>query len=175
MFESVTYSKLICRALIPEETVSPNLSLRYSHYLWIFMLICEYLWIFIFMLRITSFKLLVETYCALHVRTFPHMFCCLSASRNYSNALGLTPKLWPTQNIFPSLKHYLLKPGRVVFKNATLTKIGNIISSKLLFYQNKIIFLTLHKKCSFPFRISSVNVTKSAENCRFGHIYWRNP
>ena len=34
---------------------------------------------------------------------------------------------------------------------------------------------TLHKKWSFPLRISSVNVTKSAGNCEFGHIYWRNP
>ena len=24
-------------------------------------------------------------------------------------------------------------------------------------------------------KISSVNVTKSAGNCGFGHIYWRNP
>ena len=30
---------------------------------------------------------------------------------------------------------------------------------------------TLHKKWSFPLRISSVNVTKFG----FGHIYWRNP
>ena len=30
---------------------------------------------------------------------------------------------------------------------------------------------TLHKKRSFPFKISSVNVTKSTGNCRFGHIY----
>ena len=28
---------------------------------------------------------------------------------------------------------------------------------------------------SFPLRISSVNVTKSAGNCKFGHIHWRNP
>ena len=28
---------------------------------------------------------------------------------------------------------------------------------------------------SFPLRISSVNVTKSEGNCRFSHIYWRNP
>ena len=35
-------------------------------------------------------------------------------------------------------------------------------------------FLLL-KKSSFPSRISSVNVTKSAENCGFGHIYWWNP
>ena len=34
---------------------------------------------------------------------------------------------------------------------------------------------SLHKKWSFPVRISSVNVTKSAGNCWFGHIYWRNP
>ena len=29
----------------------------------------------------------------------------------------------------------------------------------------------LHKKCSIPLRISSVNVTKSAVSCRFGQIY----
>ena len=33
----------------------------------------------------------------------------------------------------------------------------------------------LHKKWSFPLKISSVNVTKYADSCRFGHIYWRNP
>ena len=33
---------------------------------------------------------------------------------------------------------------------------------------------TLQKKWSFPLRISSVNATKSAGNCGFGHIYWRN-
>ena len=31
------------------------------------------------------------------------------------------------------------------------------------------------KNWSFSLRISSVNVTKSAENFGFGHIYWRNP
>ena len=30
------------------------------------------------------------------------------------------------------------------------------------------------KKWSFPLRLSSVNMTKSAVSCRFGHIYWRN-
>ena len=34
---------------------------------------------------------------------------------------------------------------------------------------------TLHKKRNFPLRISSVNVTKSAVSCGFGHIYCRNP
>ena len=34
---------------------------------------------------------------------------------------------------------------------------------------------TFHKKWSFPLSISSVNVTKCAASCGFGHIYWRNP
>ena len=34
---------------------------------------------------------------------------------------------------------------------------------------------SLHKKWSFPFRTSSVNVTKSAFSWGFGHIYWGNP
>ena len=39
----------------------------------------------------------------------------------------------------------------------------------------------LHTYChtdklrNFPLRISSINVTKSTENCRSGHIYWKNP
>ena len=36
-------------------------------------------------------------------------------------------------------------------------------------------FETPNKKRSFPLQISSVNVTKSAVSCGFGHIYWRNP
>ena len=34
---------------------------------------------------------------------------------------------------------------------------------------------SLHEKWNFPLSISSVNVTKSARNREFGHIYWRNP
>ena len=33
----------------------------------------------------------------------------------------------------------------------------------------------LHQERSFPLRISSVNVTKSAVFCEFSHIYWKNP
>ena len=42
------------------------------------------------------------------------------------------------------------------------------------FFERKIFFDTA-QKMTFALRISSVNVTKSAENCGFGHIYWRNP
>ena len=34
---------------------------------------------------------------------------------------------------------------------------------------------TLLKKWSFPLKISSVNVTKTAVSCGFSHIYWSNP
>ena len=50
-----------------------------------------------------------------------------------------------------------------------------------LMYKNLPIFhwqlaeATLHKKWSFPLMVSSVNVTKSAGNCGFGHIHWKNP
>ena len=36
------------------------------------------------------------------------------------------------------------------------------------------LLVTLHKKWSFPLRIFSVNVTKSAGNYGYGHIYWSN-
>ena len=35
-------------------------------------------------------------------------------------------------------------------------------------------FIPLHKKWSCSFEIFSVNATKSAGQCRFSHIYWRN-
>ena len=37
-----------------------------------------------------------------------------------------------------------------------------------------LLLYVLHKK-SFPLTSFSVNVTKSAVSCGFGHIYWRNP
>ena len=43
------------------------------------------------------------------------------------------------------------------------------------FFPSFFIRFSLHTKWSFPLRISSVNVTKSAVSCGFGHIYWRNP
>ena len=38
-----------------------------------------------------------------------------------------------------------------------------------------ILSIALHKKWIFPLRISSANVIKSAGDCGFGRIYWRNP
>ena len=57
------------------------------------------------------------------------------------------------------------------FFEASKYTFNNIIRHYFPLYEH----LTLHKKWSFPLRISSVNVTKSAASCGFGHIYWRNP
>ena len=59
--------------------------------------------------------------------------------------------------------------------------IKHLIFSKLnsYFFLNVKIELAkspiLHKKWIFSLKISSVNVTKFAVSCGFGHIYWRNP
>ena len=51
------------------------------------------------------------------------------------------------------------------FENITFLKF--IFSAQRVKILNYVI-ITLHKKLSFPLRISSANVT-------FGHIYWINP
>ena len=43
------------------------------------------------------------------------------------------------------------------------------------FDRTLIMSVTLNKNWSFPFRFTLVNMTKSAGNWEFGHIYWRNP
>ena len=55
----------------------------------------------------------------------------------------------------------------VARKGLTAGKCIIRVPSKLLF--------SLLKKWSFQLRISSVKVTKSAGDCRFGRICWRNP
>ena len=55
-------------------------------------------------------------------------------------------------------------------KNYQVLELFYSISSVVEYY-----YCTLHKEMKLSLRISSVNVTKFAGNCGFGHIYWRNP
>ena len=49
---------------------------------------------------------------------------------------------------------------------------GYLPRAELIEFQKTInIFAALHKKGSFPLRISLVNVTKSSVSSGFGHIY----
>ena len=68
--------------------------------------------------------------------------------------------------------HYLFDFSRFLcFRHVSL--LTNENSSWLI--SKFVSTLALHKKWSFPLRISSVNVTKSGVSCGFDHIYWRNP
>ena len=61
--------------------------------------------------------------------------------------------------------------------------LSNMRDESIFFFLQSFFWRKLHlislfhctKKWSFPLRISSVNVTKSAGNCGFGHIYWLSP
>ena len=55
-----------------------------------------------------------------------------------------------------------------VFKTLSITYDGVLVDTV-----NK--SSTLHKTWSFSLRMPSVNMTKPAVSCGFGHIYWRNP
>ena len=60
------------------------------------------------------------------------------------------------------------------FKNAFFADTLFLYISFKLWHIQLVSIQILHKKWSFPLRISSVNVTKSGIPCGFGHIYWRN-
>ena len=77
-------------------------------------------------------------------------------------------KLWSYMNLRLELHENWVKVI-VLTKNVTLINNNNYV------YSDNIKPLTLHKKWSFPFRISFVNVTKSSVSCGFGHIYWVDP
>ena len=49
------------------------------------------------------------------------------------------------------------------------------MSTATLLKRDSVIGVFTAQKMSFPLRISSVNVTKSAVSSGSSHIYWRNP
>ena len=57
---------------------------------------------------------------------------------------------------------------QVLIRARTDTVINGII---LIVTRDKFLVFFLVQTLHFPLRISSVNVTKSAGNCGFGHIY----
>ena len=61
--------------------------------------------------------------------------------------------------------------GKCLFKYYIFLSISFFTQNDILVSCKSILQWTLHKKWSFPFRISSINVTKSAVSCGFDHIY----
>ena len=70
------------------------------------------------------------------------------------------------------MRHSLILPIWWHFSlvnNKYIRFIRNVIK-----FENKENRIPTARKLKFSIRISSVNVTKSARYCGFGHIYWRN-
>ena len=66
----------------------------------------------------------------------------------------------------------------LIYSNVPITQMSIFIlfiSAWVIFEGMFSLRVSPHKKWSFTLKIYLVNVTKSAGNCRFGHIYWRNP
>ena len=90
----------------------------------------------------------------------------------------------PGGGLFP--RNWNATPVQILTEkqSKSVMRLNCMLSGKIWFYQTiwksgkiTIIFspLTLHKKWSSPLRIYSVNVTKFAVSCGFGHIFRRNP
>ena len=105
-----------------------------------------------------------------------------SIDKSFINELTSAIDLWnnnlPYRDV--SLKMFMLLPNLLLqctcHKSKTIDN-KDILDRRLALWRSKKglviqIQLTLHKKWSFPIRISTVNVTKSAVNRGFGHIYW---
>ena len=52
-------------------------------------------------------------------------------------------------------------------------KLGIIRKNDIKYFV--LFFSNTAQKMKFSIRVSSVNATKSADSCGFGHTYWKNP
>ena len=78
------------------------------------------------------------------------------------NQYGLVESVW--------IKYFLKNNCHIKMLRSTYSYTAMVLNVPVLNYTS-----TLQKKKRFPLRISLVNITKSAENCGFIYIYWRNP
>ena len=92
------------------------------------------------------------------------------------NQPQIRPKCWP--QVRPQVRPPIwpqVSPPRLDLR-LDVWQWGCIVHSIFTSLKERsILSPTLHKKWSFPLRISSANMTKSAVSCRFGYTYWRNP
>ena len=107
-----------------------------------------------------------------------------SIDKSFINELTSAIDLWNNNLLYRdvSLKMFMILPNLLLqctcHKSKTIDN-KDTLERRLALWRSKKglviqIQLTLHKKWSFPIRISTVNVTKSAVSCWFGYIYWRN-
>ena len=107
------------------------------------------------------------------IRNFQFAWLYLSVVSYWKKSTDIKPsehrKLWPSKSLI-----WLFNIWLIWSHSSPINLIWEI---KIIFLSclGRKTWISLHKKWSFPLRISSVNATKSARNCGFGHIYWRNP
>ena len=105
-----------------------------------------------------------------------HSFCSIQIYKNQNENLTtkiiLRLHLFDYENINHVWSVKSVNQPKINKWNLDMTHIQ--ICSQSLKKSSRFHWQTLHKKWSFPSRISSVNETKSAVSCGFGHIYWRN-
>ena len=98
---------------------------------------------------------------------------------SWNNYIPCLPSAWDKPFIF-TFSHFTC-PGsvftykvwkRIIFKCPFVNK-GSSLLASLSFFLIMRAFLTA-QKIRFSIKDFSMNITKSAGNCGFGHIYWRN-
>ena len=111
-----------------------------------------------------------------NVEKWPNIFWYLVVwtLQNLQSTFGHFAALWINVHRAKLFRWSLSKNKTALWK-VKKEKVCNILKlfSSVTFM--KVSWFPPHKKWSFPLRTSSVNVTKSAVSCGFGHIYWRNP
>ena len=108
------------------------------------------------------------------IRSCEKYFCCLTRVLNAVFVKTVDESFWSFLLVVETFRNISRIPGRQ--KSGSTSSSGGFI--KYEFHPTKLFEarerlstqLALHKKWSFPWRISSVNVIKSAISCRFGHI-----
>ena len=85
---------------------------------------------------------------------------------NISPIIFHSPVKQKKKNHFPREKRFFFK-----FRTLHISKINSFLDLKRNTIIRQKLRTALHKNRSFPLRISSVNLTKFAEDCGFGHIY----
>ena len=132
-------------------------------------------------MSLTDKEALREMYCT------SSFHCTLKTENsNLSKPKEMFTLLKDQSNLSNFAQNFNLKSGKFeqwvikVLINYNLVKksykgLNEVEIKILLLLKERLKGRSLHKKWNFPWKISSVNMTKSAGNCEFRYIYWRNP
>ena len=108
---------------------------------------------------------------------------CFEKSRDLTRSMSPVPfkLLWSYLLSFANPADYQYCSNYSNFNRCLLPTLppklgehGSFWKRVIAFFSKSLDLISLYNKWSFPLKISSVNVRKSAISYSFGHIYWRN-